>query len=182
MHRDFYYKKNDNYQFGNQHIPLLRIWLALQTVVDVLDRHRQTKLMLTLLLRALKRHSYLKNFITVQRKTKSVPKSLPPTPGTATKNLTASLCPWKLNWACAIVQYGTKLPGTFCTRTLVPGRLPKRGRTASLTTESLSFNGTDIITPLLVPIHKRFDDISKLLIRTNEKPTFPVPETEERFI
>lgn len=29
-------------------------------------------------------------------------------PGTATKNFTASLCPWKDNWACAIEQYGIK--------------------------------------------------------------------------
>lgn len=31
-------------------------------------------------------------------------------PGTAVKNLTASLCPWKQSWACAMEQKGTKVP------------------------------------------------------------------------
>lgn len=31
-------------------------------------------------------------------------------PGTAVKNLTASLCPWKHSWACAMEQKGTKVP------------------------------------------------------------------------
>ncbi len=33
-------------------------------------------------------------------------------PGTATKNLTASLWPWKDSWAWAMEQYGMKLPAT----------------------------------------------------------------------
>lgn len=38
-----------------------------------------------------------------------------------------------------------------------------------------SVSGTEIITPLLVPIQSRFEDISKLVIRTREKPNLPVP-------
>ena len=37
--------------------------------------------------------------------------------------------------------------------------------------------GTDIITPFPVPIHNRLHDTSRAVMRTNEKPNFPVPET-----
>jgi len=40
----------------------------------------------------------------------------------------------------------------------------------------LSNSGTDRITPLPVPIHRRFDATSRQLIRTKEKPRLPVPE------
>ena len=41
-------------------------------------------------------------------------------PGTATKNLTASLCPWKESWACAMEQNGMKLPGVTLSVLLSP--------------------------------------------------------------
>ena len=54
------------------------------------------------------------------------PKNLP---GTAEKNLTASLCPWKLSCACAMVQKGINVPGvtlspllSLYTRMTPPGR------------------------------------------------------------
>lgn len=40
---------------------------------------------------------------------------------------------------------------------------------------SLSDNGTEIITPFPVPIHRRLDDMRRAVIRTNEKNNFPVP-------
>lgn len=47
-------------------------------------------------------------------------------PGTATKNFTASRCPWKLSCACAIEQYGIKLEDTtvFDTWIIDPGTEP----------------------------------------------------------
>lgn len=39
-----------------------------------------------------------------------------------------------------------------------------------------SVNGTEIMTPLLVPIHNRLEEMSKLVIRTKENPNFPVPK------
>ena len=36
--------------------------------------------------------------------------------------------------------------------------------------------GTEIITPFPVPIHRRLEETNKAVIRTNEKPSFPVPE------
>lgn len=97
----------------------------------------------------------------------------PPLPGTATKNFTLSLCPWKLSWACAIVQKGTKLPGTGCILIPAPGRLP-RGTTAPAAIP-LSESGTEMITPLLVPIHRRLEEMRRLVMRTREKPNLPVP-------
>lgn len=38
-----------------------------------------------------------------------------------------------------------------------------------------SDSGTDITTPLLVPIHSRPELISNAVMRTREKPNFPVP-------
>jgi len=53
-------------------------------------------------------------------------------PGTATKNLTASRCPWKQSCACAIEQYGMNVPGVTLslfsspyTRITLPGRFPE---------------------------------------------------------
>jgi len=40
---------------------------------------------------------------------------------------------------------------------------------------SLSKSGTDRITPLPVPIHRRFDATNRQLIRTKENPRLPVP-------
>ena len=37
-------------------------------------------------------------------------------------------------------------------------------------------NGTEMMTPFPVPIHKRFDETNKAVIRTKEKPSLPVPE------
>ena len=36
--------------------------------------------------------------------------------------------------------------------------------------------GTEIITPFPVPIHRRLEETNKAVIRTNEKPSLPVPE------
>ena len=55
-------------------------------------------------------------------------------PGTATKNLTASLWPWNDSCACVILQYGIMLPALTLsvllseyTRITPPGRLPPVG-------------------------------------------------------
>lgn len=40
-------------------------------------------------------------------------KNRPSMSGTATRNFTASRCPWKLSWAWAIEQYGTYLSPTL---------------------------------------------------------------------
>ena len=39
-------------------------------------------------------------------------------------------------------------------------------------------NGTEMITPFPVPIHKRLQETSNAVIRTNENPNFPVPVDE----
>lgn len=38
-----------------------------------------------------------------------------------------------------------------------------------------SDRGTEITTPLPVPIHKRLHDTIRAVIRTNENPSLPVP-------
>ena len=53
----------------------------------------------------------------------------------------------------------------------------------SLTTADLepefSDKGTDIMTPLPVPIHSRWRLIIIEVMRTKEKPSFPVPDHQE---
>ena len=50
-------------------------------------------------------------------------------PGTATKNLTASLWPWKDNCAWAMEQYGVKVAGmTLSVRVLLYTRMTPPGR------------------------------------------------------
>lgn len=66
-----------------------------------------------------------------------------------------------------------KFPATGATRTLEPGKFVPRGTIDILL--QLSLNGTEIITPLPVPIHNLFDEINNAVIRTNENPSFPVP-------
>lgn len=102
----------------------------------------------------------------------------PPEPGTDTKNFTGSRWPWKLSWAWAIVQYGMLFvdPPGWVTIRIEPQPPLLLNAIAPIFVPLHSFNGTDIITPLPVPIHKRFDDINSAVIRTNEKPNFPVPE------
>lgn len=39
----------------------------------------------------------------------------------------------------------------------------------------LSWRGTDNITPLPVPIHKRLHEMANAVMRTNENPNLPVP-------
>ena len=39
-------------------------------------------------------------------------------------------------------------------------------------------NGTEMITPFPVPIHKRLQETSNAVIRTNENPNLPVPVDE----
>lgn len=46
---------------------------------------------------------------------------------------------------------------------------------------SLSERGTDIITPFPVPIHSLLEDINRAVIRTNEKPSFPVPKKKSEI-
>ena len=45
----------------------------------------------------------------------------------------------------------------------------------------LSDRGTDIITPFPVPIQSLLQEIIKDVIRTNEKPSLPVPEDIKSF-
>lgn len=40
----------------------------------------------------------------------------------------------------------------------------------------LSESGTDTITPLPVPIQSRLQEVMRQLMRTNEKPSLPLPE------
>lgn len=40
---------------------------------------------------------------------------------------------------------------------------------------TFSVKGTDIITPLLVPIHNLLHDIRRVVILMSENPTLPVP-------
>lgn len=46
---------------------------------------------------------------------------------------------------------------------------------------SASVSGTDITTPLPVPIHNRLHETSSAVIRANEKPNFPVPSIFETY-
>jgi hypothetical protein len=41
----------------------------------------------------------------------------------------------------------------------------------------LSERGTEIMTPLPVPIHRRLEEMSSAVIRTKENPNLPVPAT-----
>lgn len=47
---------------------------------------------------------------------------------------------------------------------------------------SLSDRGTEMITPLPVPIHSRLQEISMAVIRTNENPSLPVPYLDEKDV
>lgn len=76
-----------------------------------------------------------------------------------------------------MVQYGTKFPGTGAIRTPAPGIIIEFLGTILPTDTPFSFKGTDIITPLLVPIHSRFDEINRHVILTKENPNLPVPKT-----
>lgn len=44
----------------------------------------------------------------------------------------------------------------------------------------LSERGTDMTTPLPVPIHNLLQDINIAVILTKEKPSFPVPKIQPR--
>ena len=46
---------------------------------------------------------------------------------------------------------------------------------------SLSDNGTEMMTPLPVPIHNRLHDTSNEVIRTKENPNLPVPEKMKHY-
>lgn len=74
-----------------------------------------------------------------------------------------------------MVQYGMKFPGTGAIRIPVPVRAPALLGTIAPMEAPLSLNGTEMMTPLLVPIHSRFEDIKRQVMRTKEKPNLPVP-------
>lgn len=70
-------------------------------------------------------------FYSIENKNSASDKNKTVLPGTDTKNLTASLWPWNDSWACAIEQYGIKVPGvtlsvwvSLYTLTIPPGRPP----------------------------------------------------------
>lgn len=48
--------------------------------------------------------------------------------------------------------------------------------------DSHSVRGMEIMTPLPVPIHRRLHDTMRAVIRTNEKPSFPVPERKTETV
>ena len=84
-------------------------------------------------------------------------------------------------------QYGTKLPGTTLfflseyTRTGPPGLFSRasamRSPLVDLVTLGLE-RGTEMMTPLPVPSHSLLQETSRDVIRTKEKPSFPVPGSE----
>ena len=45
----------------------------------------------------------------------------------------------------------------------------------------LSLRGTEIITPLPVPIQRRLQDTRSAVILTNEKPSLPVPKYKNQI-
>lgn len=45
---------------------------------------------------------------------------------------------------------------------------------------SQSVRGMEMMTPLPVPIHRRLHDTMRAVMRTNEKPSLPVPDSEIR--
>lgn len=47
---------------------------------------------------------------------------------------------------------------------------------------SQSVRGMEMMTPLPVPIHKRLHDTMRAVMRTNEKPSLPVPDSEIRTV
>uniref|UniRef100_A0A8D9BFZ0 Uncharacterized protein n=1 Tax=Cacopsylla melanoneura TaxID=428564 RepID=A0A8D9BFZ0_9HEMI len=106
----------------------------------------------------------------------------PPLPGTDTKNLTASLWPWNESCACAMEQYGMKLPGDTTAvvgseNTLTPllaAPAPEPFPVA-LGPALDSLRGTEMITPFPVPIQRREEEMRSAVMRTKEKPSFPVP-------
>ena len=107
-------------------------------------------------------------------------------PGTDTKNLTASLCPWNESCAWDMEQYGVKVPGitrsaaSAYTLTGPPGLLFSITSSMRLPDWDLVISGacrgTLIITPFPVPSQSLLQLTCKAVIRTKEKPSFPVPE------
>lgn len=78
-------------------------------------------------------------------------------PGTATKNFTASLCPWNDSCACAIEQYGMKLPGvtlspllSLYTLITLPGR----------------FEWLPVVTGCLLPVIKQRKEKKMIVFQT----------------
>lgn len=52
-------------------------------------------------------------------------------------------------------------------------------QTAKNPLHPLSDRGTEMMTPFPVPIHRRLHDTNIDVMRTKEKPSFPVPGIEE---
>lgn len=64
-----------------------------------------------------------------------------------------------------MLQYGMLLPIIGLIRKTVPGSTDDLVIIEAML-PALSLSGIDMITPLLVPIHRRFDEISSVEIRT----------------
>ena len=111
-------------------------------------------------------------------------------PGTETKNLTASLCPWNDSCAWDMEQYGMKLPGitrsflSEYTLTGPPGLLFSITSSIRFPEDDFAISGeckgTLMITPFPVPSQSRVQDTRSAVIRTKEKPSLPVPEKRKK--
>ena len=53
-------------------------------------------------------------------------------------------------------------------------------RTTSVERPLPSESGTEMMTPLPVPIHSRLQEVNRDVIRTNEKPSLPVPANQHQ--
>lgn len=58
--------------------------------------------------------------------------------------------------------------------------LRRRRRLHFANVRSLPVRGIEMMTPLPVPIHRRLHDTIREVILTKEKPSFPVPERQDR--
>ena len=111
-------------------------------------------------------------------------------PGTDTKNLTASLWPWKESCAWDMEQKGVKVPGITRSAASAYTRTGPPGLLFSITSSirfpdwdlviSGACSGTLMMTPLPVPSQSLLQLTWRAVMRTKEKPSLPVPARSEK--